>query len=82
MIINILPGKGTDAPVEPGDEIRSVNRVSTDLLNTLSKTNNNAALLTENLLTITEEINAGKGTIGLYIKHELARDLNKPCIII
>jgi phospholipid/cholesterol/gamma-HCH transport system substrate-binding protein len=29
-------------------------------LNTLSKTNNNAALLTENLLTITEEINAGK----------------------
>jgi phospholipid/cholesterol/gamma-HCH transport system substrate-binding protein len=69
MIINILPGKGTDAPVEPGDEIRSVNRVSTDeLLNTLSKTNNNAALLTENLLTITEEINAGKGTIGLFIK--------------
>jgi phospholipid/cholesterol/gamma-HCH transport system substrate-binding protein len=68
MIINILPGKGTDAPVEPGDEIRSVNRVSTDeLLNTLSKTNNNAALLTENLLTITEEINAGKGTIGLFM---------------
>jgi phospholipid/cholesterol/gamma-HCH transport system substrate-binding protein len=36
-------------------------------LNTLSKTNNNAALLTENLLTITEEINAGKGTIGLLL---------------
>jgi phospholipid/cholesterol/gamma-HCH transport system substrate-binding protein len=79
MIINILPGKGTDAPVEPGDEIRSVNRVSTDeLLNTLSKTNNNAALLTENLLTITEEINAGKGTIGLLLNDaELARDLKQ-----
>ena len=79
MIINILPGKGTDAPVEPGDKIRSVNRVSTDeLLNTLSKTNNNAALLTENLLTITEEINAGKGTIGLLLNDaELARDLKQ-----
>ncbi|SEA98230.1 phospholipid/cholesterol/gamma-HCH transport system substrate-binding protein [Flavobacterium gillisiae] len=79
MIINILPGKGTDAPVEPGDEIRSVNRVSTDeLLNTLSKTNNNAALLTENLLTITEEINAGKGTVGLLLNDaELARDLKQ-----
>jgi len=79
MIINILPGKGTDAPVEPGDEIRSVNRVSTDeLLNTLSKTNNNAALLTENLLKITDEINAGKGTVGLLLNDaELARDLKQ-----
>ena len=78
-VATILPGKGTDAPVEPGDEIRSVNRVSTDeLLNTLSKTNNNAALLTENLLTITEEINAGKGTIGLLLNDaELARDLKQ-----
>lgn len=79
MIINILPGKGTAVPVTPGDEISSVNRIRTDdLLNTLSKTNNNAAQLTENLLTITEEINAGKGTIGLLLNDaEIARDLKE-----
>jgi hypothetical protein len=33
---------------------------------------------TENLLTITEEINAGKGTIGLLLNDaELARDLKQ-----
>ncbi|MEZ7500126.1 MlaD family protein [Flavobacterium sp. Arc3] len=79
MIINILPGKGTQTPVEPGDKISSLNRVSTDdLLKTLSKTNNNAAHLTENLLTITEEINQGKGTLGLLLNDaEIARDLKE-----
>jgi phospholipid/cholesterol/gamma-HCH transport system substrate-binding protein len=79
MIINILPGKGTEPPVEPGDEIRSLNRIRTDdLLKTLSKTNENAAHLTENLLTITEEINDGKGTIGLLLNDaETARDLKE-----
>lgn len=79
MIINILPGKGTQSPVEPGDKISSVNRIRTeDLLNTLNKTNNNAAHLTENLLTITEEINDGKGTIGLLLNDaEIAKDLKE-----
>jgi phospholipid/cholesterol/gamma-HCH transport system substrate-binding protein len=65
MIINILPGKGTDAP-EPGDEIACKSHQYRWIIEHLSKTNNNAALLTENLLTITEEINAGKGTVGSY----------------
>lgn len=79
MIINILPGKGTQPPVEPGDKISSVNRIRTDdLLNTLNKTNNNAARLTENLLTITEEINDGKGTVGLLLNDaEIAKDLKE-----
>jgi phospholipid/cholesterol/gamma-HCH transport system substrate-binding protein len=55
MIISILPGNGKEPP-EPGDEIRSLNRIRTDDFKTLSKTNENAAHLTENLLTITEEL--------------------------
>ena len=79
MIINVLPGKGIKPSVEPGDEIRSINRISTDdLLNTLSKTNTNAALLTENLLTITKKINDGKGSIGLLLNDtEIATDLKE-----
>jgi hypothetical protein len=30
MIISILPGNGKEPPVEPGDEIRSFNRIRTD----------------------------------------------------
>ena len=79
MVINILPGKGKLAQVEPGDEIQSLNRIRTDdLLNTFSKTNKNAALLTENLLEITTEINKGKGTVGLLINDiEVANDLKE-----
>ncbi|TDE42698.1 MCE family protein [Flavobacterium rhamnosiphilum] len=69
MIINIIPGKGMEASVAPGDEIQSLNRIRTDdLLNTLGVTNKNAALLTADLLKITQEINQGKGTVGLLIK--------------
>ena len=43
-----------------------------------SKTNKNAALLTENLLEITTEINKGKGTVGLLINDiEVANDLKE-----
>jgi len=68
MIISILPGKGNEPSVEPGDEIRSRNRIRTDdLLNTLSITNKNAAALTANLLKITDTIIQGKGTLGSLI---------------
>lgn len=79
MVINILPGKGELSPVEPGDVIKSLNRIRTDdLLNTFSKTNKNAALLTEILLEITTEINKGKGTVGLLINDiEVANDLKE-----
>ena len=69
MIINIIPGKGMEAAVNPGDEIQSLSRIRTDdLLNTLGVTNKNAALLTADLLKITQEINQGKGTVGVLIK--------------
>lgn len=79
MIINILPGKGTSPPVNPGDEIKSLNRIRTDdMLNTLGVTNKNAALLTADLLKITKEITEGKGAVGLLIKDSiLSKDLKE-----
>lgn len=79
MIVNIIPGKGTQASVEPGDEIQSLSRIrSEDMLSTLSETNKNAALLTSDLLKITKEIIQGKGTVGLLIKDSvLAKDLKQ-----
>jgi phospholipid/cholesterol/gamma-HCH transport system substrate-binding protein len=82
MIISILPGNGKEPPVEPGDEIRSLNRIRTDdLLKTLSKTNENAAHLTENLLTITEKLMM-EGTVGLLLNDaEVARDLKNHVLL-
>jgi phospholipid/cholesterol/gamma-HCH transport system substrate-binding protein len=79
MIINIIPGKGMEASVKPGDEIQSKSRIRTDeMLNTLGMTNKNAALLTADLLKITKEITEGKGTVGLLIKDSiLAEDLKE-----
>jgi phospholipid/cholesterol/gamma-HCH transport system substrate-binding protein len=79
MIINILPGKGNEPSVQPGDEIRSYNRVRTeDMLNTLSVTNKNAAKLTSNLLKITDQINEGKGPLGSLLNDTImSRDLKE-----
>lgn len=68
MIVNILPGDSSKIPVEPGDVLATFTRTSTDnMLNTLSVTNNNAALLTADLLKITKEIIHGKGSVGLLV---------------
>jgi len=71
-IINILPSKGSSLPVMDGDEIKSINKVSTDdMLNTLDITNKNAALITADLLKITQQINHGKGPLGVLIKDSI-----------
>lgn len=68
MIVNIMPG-GELGSVEPGDTIQSFSRVSTDeILNTLSETNENAALLTVEILKIAKEITEGQGLIGALVK--------------
>ncbi len=79
MIINIIPGKGTADFVEPNGVIHSFNRIRTDdMLTTLNTTNENAALLTADLLKITKEITQGKGTVGLLINDTvMANDLKK-----
>lgn len=79
MIINIMPGKGTSTLLKSGDTIKSYTKISTNqMLTTLNTTNDNAALLTGNLLKITNEINEGKGTLGLLIKDsEMASNLKQ-----
>lgn len=79
MIINIIPSEGDETSVQPGDEIRSRNRVSTDdIFNTLSKTNKNAATLSANLLKITDKMIDGKGTMGSLLNDTLlSRDLKE-----
>jgi phospholipid/cholesterol/gamma-HCH transport system substrate-binding protein len=79
MIINIAPGKGIADFVEANDVIKSFDRIrSDDMLTTLNTTNQNAALLTADLLKITKEITEGKGTVGILINDTvMANDLKK-----
>jgi phospholipid/cholesterol/gamma-HCH transport system substrate-binding protein len=79
MVINIIPGKGNQPPIQPNDVIQSTNRIRTDdLLSTLSVTNKNAALLTADLLKITKEIIQGKGSLGTLVNDTImASDLKK-----
>jgi phospholipid/cholesterol/gamma-HCH transport system substrate-binding protein len=65
MILNLVPGAGTAPPVADGDEVKSFSRISTqDMLNTLNVTNENAALLTADLLEITRSLRRGSGIFG------------------
>ena len=77
MIINIIPNIEVSPPIVSGDTIGSYSKISTnDMLSTLNKTNENAALLTVDLLKITQAINEGKGTIGLLLNDSVtASDL-------
>lgn len=79
MIINITPVKGYSPQLQPGDTIQSFHKISTaDMMATLNKTNENAALLTLDLLKITHGINTGKGTFNLLISDEImAKDLKE-----
>lgn len=82
MIINIVPGIGEAPYVKPNDEISSFNNVATsDMMNTLNVTNENAAVLTEQLLTITRSINDGKGTLGRLLNDTImGNNLNQTLI--
>jgi phospholipid/cholesterol/gamma-HCH transport system substrate-binding protein len=76
MIVNIIPGIGNSSPVENGDKIESFTRVEAgEMLNTLGNTTENIALLTLNLLEISENINNGKGSIATLLNDpEMAND--------
>ena len=68
MVVNIIPGNQQQPAVVSGDTIQTEQSVSTnDMLKTLGKTNDNVALLSQNLLEITNEILEGKGTLGMLI---------------
>lgn len=77
MIVNIVPGNGPSEPVNPGDEIPSYTRLATtDMLSTLNITNENAALLTADLLEVTKALKNGQGTLGRLLNDpDMANDL-------
>jgi phospholipid/cholesterol/gamma-HCH transport system substrate-binding protein len=79
MLVNISPGSGSEPQVKNGDQIKSFSRTDTDdILNTLSSTNENIALLTRDLLTITDNISHGQGTIStLLMDSSLANNLKR-----
>ena len=79
MIVNILPGNGFERSVKIGDTIQSINRIRTeDVLNTLNTSNENIANITKDLLSITNQINRGKGTLGLLVNDTvMGNDLKK-----
>lgn len=68
MIVNIIPTQGASEFISSHDTIQSYSKIGVnDMLTTLNVTNENAALLTSDLLKITSNINEGKGTLGMLI---------------
>jgi phospholipid/cholesterol/gamma-HCH transport system substrate-binding protein len=78
MIVNITPGKGSGEAIKDGDTIK--NKISvelTEMLGTLSDTNDKIAQITDALLEITQKINSGTGSIAQLINDgSLATHLN------
>lgn len=65
MIINIVPGQKAGLSISSGDQISSYSKIGAeDMLSTLNVTNQNAALLTADLLQVTASLKDGKGTLG------------------
>lgn len=68
MVVNIIPGHPATGKVQQGDHINSFSRISTEgILKTLNVTNENAALLTADLLRITQALNEGNGIAAALI---------------
>ncbi|MEO2051453.1 MAG: MlaD family protein [Allomuricauda sp.] len=79
MLVNIVPGSGEAPVVEDGDQLESYSKIGTqDMLKTLNVTNENAALLTSDLLQVTQSLTQGKGTLGRLLNDTImANDLSK-----
>tara|TARA_R100000935_G_scaffold15425_2_gene30773 strand:+ start:5496 stop:6485 length:990 start_codon:yes stop_codon:yes gene_type:complete len=68
MVVNILPGKENFSQIKSGDTIPTYSKIGADdMLSTLNVTNENAALLTSDLLKITNKILEGEGALGALI---------------
>ena len=71
MVLNIFPGSLSSELLQPGDTLSSIRKVSTsDMMSTLNITNENAAVLSSELLKITRALNEGQGTLGLLLNDE------------
>lgn len=65
--------------IQSGDELQSYSKVATQgMMTTLDTTNENAVLLTENLLKVTQSLIKGKGTLGRLLNDTtMAGDLQQ-----
>ena len=79
MFVNVIPGDGSGGSVNSGDIIQSYSKIGADdMLSTLNVTNENAALLTADRLTITGAISDGQGTLGVLLNDSvIANDLKE-----
>lgn len=75
MIVNIVPGSESGPPIASGDQIISFSKIGAeDMLSTLNVTNENAALLTADLLQVTEALKNGKGSLGRLLNDTIMSD--------
>lgn len=79
MVLNIFPGSVEADLLRPGDTLSSIRKISTsDMMSTLSVTNQNAAELSSELLKITSSLNEGQGTLGRLLNdEEMGNDLKE-----
>lgn len=76
MVVNIVPGEDDrqSENVVSGDYIQSYDGTSTqEMMKTLNKTNKNTALLSEDLLKITNQILNGEGTLSTLINDTILK---------
>lgn len=72
MVVNIIPGKDNLTTIVSGDTIPTYSRIGADdMLSTLNVTNENAALLTSDLLKITQNILKGEGALAALLTDSL-----------
>lgn len=78
-IISISPGSPGSPSVQEGDMLHTFDILATDdIFRKLSETNENVAVVAENLATAIQEINRGEGTLGMLIKDpKMAEDLQQ-----
>ncbi len=82
MVVNIVPGEDKAAKiVSSGDRIQIKTKITVDeILETFSKTNESAALITSDLAKITHQVVGGKGALGAILsdsllEHDLRRSI-------
>ena len=78
-MVNITTGKSSGVPIRNNDTIKSHNPLVTDqVLQTLSTTNENIKIISENLKKLTTDLNSENGTIqALYKDPKMADNLKQ-----
>ncbi len=81
-LINISPKSTLSEVVNENDTLLTLSELDTDeMLRRLEQTNSNVAMITYNLVDITKELQAGKGTIGRLLKDtSLAQNIDETLV--